>query len=41
MSPDSYAREYECAFGKAGASLFTAERLAGLILPEETPEEAP
>ncbi len=41
MSPDSYAREYECTFGKAGASLFTAERLAGLILPEETPEEAP
>lgn len=38
MSPDAYAREFECQFGKAGASLFTAERLAGLILPEE---EAP
>ena len=34
MSPDAYAREYECQFGKAGASLFTAERLAGLILQE-------
>jgi hypothetical protein len=37
MSPDSYATEYECAFGKAGASLFTAERIAGLILPEGAP----
>ena len=35
MSPDDFATEYECSFGKAGASLFTAERLAGLILPEE------
>jgi len=34
MSPDAYASEYECAFGKVGASLFTAERIAGLILPE-------
>jgi hypothetical protein len=34
MSPDSYASEYECRFGKAGASLFTAERIADLILPE-------
>jgi phage FluMu gp28-like protein len=35
MSPDAYATEYECQFGKAGATLFTAERLAGLILPTE------
>jgi terminase large subunit-like protein len=34
MSPDAYVSEYECVFGKAGASLFTAERLAGLILTE-------
>jgi hypothetical protein len=39
MSPDDYATEYECEFGKAGATLFTAERLASLILPteEDTP----
>lgn len=37
ISPDSYAREYECVFGVAGASLFTAEGLASLILPEATP----
>lgn len=36
MSPDAYAREFECEFGKAGASLFTADRLADLILPEAT-----
>lgn len=35
MSPDAFAREYECVFGKSGASLFTADRLADLILPEE------
>ena len=35
MSPDAYATEYECQFGKVGATLFTAERIAGLILPEE------
>jgi len=35
MTPDAYATEYECVFGKAGASLFTAEGLAGLILPTE------
>jgi hypothetical protein len=34
MSPDAFATEYECEFGKAGASLFTADRLAGLILEE-------
>ena len=38
MSPDAFAAEYECQFAKAGASLFTAERLAGLILPEERHE---
>lgn len=37
MSPDAYATEYECQFGQAGASLFTAEKLASLILPEGTP----
>lgn len=35
MSPDAYATEYECQFTAAGASSFTAERLASLILPEE------
>ena len=34
MTPDSYASEYECTFGKAGASLFTAGMLADLVLPE-------
>jgi hypothetical protein len=37
MSPDDFASEYECQFAKAGASLFTAERLADLILPEGAP----
>jgi len=32
MTPDAYAAEYECQFGKAGASLFTADMLAGLVL---------
>lgn len=32
LSPDAYAMEYECAFGKAGASLFTVDRIASLIL---------
>ncbi len=41
MGPDAYASEYECTFGKLGASLFTAERIAALILPDETPEETP
>ena len=40
MGPDAYASEYECEFGKVGASLLTVERIAGLILPEEAPEEA-
>jgi len=35
VSPDNFAREFECLFGKAGASLFTAERIANLILPTE------
>ena len=34
MSPDAYATEFECTFGKAGASLFSAERIANLILEE-------
>jgi hypothetical protein len=33
MSPDTFAGEYECTFGKSGATLFTAERIASLILP--------
>jgi len=33
MSPDAYASEYECTFGKSGATLFSAERIASLILP--------
>jgi hypothetical protein len=35
MQPDAYSREYECAFGKAGATLFTADRIADLILDEQ------
>lgn len=34
LGPDVFAREYECRFAKAGASLFTVDRLASLILPE-------
>jgi tRNA(Met) C34 N-acetyltransferase TmcA len=37
MSPDAFSQEYECTFGKAGASLFTADRIASLILPVKTP----
>jgi hypothetical protein len=37
LGPDAYSTEYQCQFGKAGATLFTAERIADLILPEETP----
>ena len=33
MAPDAFAQEYECVFGKAGATLFTAERIASLVLP--------
>lgn len=31
MTPDEYAREYECKFGKAGASLFSLARVNDLI----------
>jgi hypothetical protein len=41
MSPDAYASEYECAFGRVGATLFTAERIARLILPSVATEGAP
>ena len=37
MGEADFATEYECQFGQAGASLFTAERLADLILPEGAP----
>jgi len=40
LGPDAYASEYECQFGKVGASLFTAERIASLILPEKPEETA-
>jgi hypothetical protein len=35
MGPDAFDCEYMAVFGKAGASLFSAERLASLTLPEE------
>jgi hypothetical protein len=31
MSPDEFDREYACAFGKAGASLFSLDRIAALF----------
>ena len=34
MSADEYAREYECAFGKAGASLFNLKQIDSLVLQE-------
>jgi hypothetical protein len=34
MTPDEFAREYECAFGKAGASLFSLQRINDLVLQE-------
>jgi len=37
MSADAYAAEYECTFGRTGASLFTADRIASLILPKARP----
>lgn len=37
MSPDAFAAEYECQFGRVGASLFNADRIASLILPETRP----
>jgi hypothetical protein len=36
MSPGAFATEYECAFGKVGASLFSAERIADLVLKEKS-----
>jgi len=33
MSPDAFETEYECRFGKGGPSLFSAERIAALVLP--------
>jgi hypothetical protein len=35
MSPDAFASEYECAFGRAGGAgaFFSAERIASLVLP--------
>lgn len=32
LSPDAYATEYECTFGKAGATLFSIEQLADLVV---------
>lgn len=34
LGDEVYAREYECQFARSGGSLFTAARLAGLVLPE-------
>jgi hypothetical protein len=34
MTPDAFAAEYECQFGRVGASLFSAERIASLVLPK-------
>lgn len=35
MTADEYATEYECQFGRAGATLFSAARIARLMLPDE------
>jgi hypothetical protein len=35
LGADAFATEYECQFGKTGATLFTADRIADLILPAE------
>jgi hypothetical protein len=32
MSPDAFATEYECTFGRAGASVFALDRINALIL---------
>ena len=32
MSPDAFATEYLCSFGRAGASLFSVDRIQSLIL---------
>jgi hypothetical protein len=34
MSPDDYATEYECQFGKAGATLFAMSKIKKLFLEE-------
>ncbi len=34
LGEDVYQREYECRFAKAGATLFTAARIASIILPK-------
>lgn len=34
MSPDAYSTEYECAFGKGGASLFSLGQISSLVLDE-------
>ncbi len=39
MSPELYSQEYEGEFGRAGGALFSADRIASLILPDE-PQEA-
>ena len=31
MTPDAFATEYECQFGRTGATLFMAERIAALV----------
>ena len=31
MTPDAFATEYECQFGRTGATLFTADRIAALV----------
>jgi hypothetical protein len=36
MSPDLYAQEYECEFGKAGSTLFSVDRISKLILDDPT-----
>lgn len=35
MSPDAYSTEYECQFGKAGATLFSIERIDRLFRQPE------
>ena|ERR1035437_6814239 len=35
MTADEYATEYDCQFGRAGATLFTAARVARLMLPDD------
>jgi len=37
LGPAAYAQEYECSFSGAGASLFDADRLRDLVLPNADP----